>query len=158
MKLSVILACCLLFSSQAQAWCFKYAATRYKVDPLVVLSIAIHESNLKPDAIGKNIRKGIVVSRDYCLMQVNTNNVQRLIKMGVIHSADDLLNDPCLCVQAGTWILAKHLRQCGNTWSCLGSYNAGFSPDPVQEQKRQNYAATIRGIYKQLRKMNINAS
>ncbi|WP_407218097.1 lysozyme family protein [Enterobacter hormaechei] len=37
-----------------------------------------------------------------------------------------------------------------NTWRCLGSYNAGFSDDPKQEIKRQNYAAEIRSIYERL--------
>lgn len=44
----------------------------------------------------------------------------------------------------------KHLRKCGNTWRCLGSYNAGFSDDPKQERKRQTYAAEIRSIYERL--------
>ena len=151
MKLPAIFLCSLLFLPQAQAYCFNYAAAKYNQNPLVVESIAIWESSLRPDAVGRNYDKaGRLLSSDYCLMQINTANVRALVSIGVISSADDLLKDPCLCVQAGAWVLAKHLRKCGNTWRCLGSYNAGFSDDPKQERKRQTYAAEIRSIYERL--------
>ncbi|WP_275375682.1 transglycosylase SLT domain-containing protein, partial [Xenorhabdus bovienii] len=38
----------------AQAFCFNEAGARYKVDPLLLRSIATVESNLSPSAIGKN--------------------------------------------------------------------------------------------------------
>lgn len=151
MKLLVILLCTLLFLPQAQAYCFNYAAAKYNQNPLVVEAIAIWESSLHPEAVGRNYDKtGRLLSSDYCLMQVNTANVKRLISLGVIKSSDDLLNDPCLCIQSGTWVLARHLRICGNTWSCLGSYNAGFSHEPLQESRRQAYASQIRAIYERL--------
>ncbi len=111
MKLPAIFLCSLLFLPQAQAYCFNYAASKYNQNPLVVESIAIWESSLRPDAVGRNYDKaGRLLSSDYCLMQINTANVRALVSMGVISSADDLLKDPCLCVQAGAWVLAKHLK------------------------------------------------
>lgn len=152
MKLpALLLSAALVLPGMANAYCFKYAASRYHQNALVIESIAIWESSLRPNAVGRNYDKaGRLLSSDYCLMQINTANVRALVSMGVISSADDLLKDPCLCVQAGAWVLAKHLKKCGNTWRCLGSYNAGFSDDPKQERKRQTYAAEIRSIYERL--------
>lgn len=149
--LGLTLSALLVLPNLANAYCFKYAASRYHQNELVIEAIAIWESRMVPTAIGRNYDKGgNLLSSDFCLMQINTANVQRLKSMGVISSADDLLKDPCLCVQAGAWVLAKHLKKCGNTWSCLGSYNAGFSDDPKQERKRLAYAAEIRSIYERL--------
>jgi len=47
--------------------------------------------------------------------------------------------------------LARHLRTCGNTWRCLGSYNAGFHPSAGQEIKRLRYAKEVRTIYNRLK-------
>lgn len=151
MRHFIVLLVTLLSITQAHAYCFNYAAARYHQNPLVVEAIALWESSLNAQAIGKNRDStGNILSRDYCLMQINSVNVQALKKMGVINSAQDLLNDPCLCVQAGAWVLAKHLRHCGNTWSCLGSYNAGFSQTPLQEKRRLAYADQIHAIYNRL--------
>lgn len=153
MKIPSLMLCAglLLAIPKAHAYCFDYAASRYHQNPLIVESIAIWESSLHPEAIGTNrTGDGRVLSHDYCLMQVNSANIRRLVGLGVIHSARDLLDDPCLCVQAGTWVLAQHLRQCGYTWDCLGSYNAGFAQTPRQEQRRRVYAAQIHAIYNRL--------
>lgn len=156
MKTLVLFITTLLFLPQAQAFCFNYAAARYHQNPLIIESIAIWESSFNPLAVGQNRdRAGNLLSQDYCLMQINTVNVQQLKRLGVINSAQDLLNDPCLCVQAGTWVLARHLEKCGNTWSCLGSYNAGFSNTPAQEKKRMAYATQIHAIYNRLLARNL---
>jgi hypothetical protein len=52
-------------------------------------------------------------------------------------------------------VLARHLQQCGNTWSCLGSYNAGFRNTPAQEKKRLAYATQIHAIYDRLLARNL---
>lgn len=151
MKILSLFLVFIFTASSAHAYCFKYAAQRYHQNALIIEAIAIWESSLRPDAVGINRTKdGQILSRDYCLMQINTANVRALVSLGVIRSAQDLLNDPCLCVQAGAWVLAQHLRKCGNTWRCLGSYNAGFKQTPRQEKRRQNYAAEIRAVYQRL--------
>ncbi|KPZ15132.1 putative PilT protein [Pseudomonas amygdali pv. ulmi] len=48
-------------------------------------------------------------------------------------------------------VLAQHLRVCGNTWRCLGSYNAGFDPSQRQEQRRLHYAQQVRNVYDRLK-------
>ena len=132
------------FSLSAEAFCFKEAGARYQIDPRLLMAIAQQESGMNPTVVNTNRNKsGKAVSYDYGVMQFNSNHVPKLMGMGIIKSKDDLLNNPCLNVQIGAWILATHLQKCGVNWSCLGSYNAGFSENDVQETKRLNYARKI---------------
>lgn len=142
---------CLLFggamlaSLSAQAYCFNEAGARYRVDPLLLRAIAQVESGMKSGAIGKNMSGKKVLSRDYGLMQINDTHIPQLRKMGILNSEQDLLINPCLNVQIGAWILAKHLKQCGVNWECLGSYNAGFAKNNTP--RRMVYARKIYSTY-----------
>lgn len=134
------------------AFCFEEAGRRYRIDPLILESIAVKESSLRQKATNANTNKaGRVTSIDYGVMQINTVNANALVSMGKIRRPEDLLDDACFNVNAGAWVLAKHLRVCGNTWSCLGSYNAGFSSSRKQELRRLRYAADVRRIYERLK-------
>jgi soluble lytic murein transglycosylase-like protein len=142
----------LLMSPPAHAFCFQEAGQRYQVDPLLLEAMAIQESNLRQRAINQNRDDhGELISTDYGVMQINTRNANTLISMGLIHRPEDLLADACFNVQAGAWVLARHLRVCGNTWRCLGTYNAGFHPSAAQEAKRLRYAKLVRAIYNRLK-------
>lgn len=145
---------CLLLALPAScfAYCFDAAGQRQEVDPLLLEAIGIQESGLRQNAVNRNYDdNGKLISTDYGVMQINTANANRLVKMGLIHRPEDLLKDACFNVQAGAWVLARHLRVCGNTWRCLGSYNAGFHPSAKQEAKRLLYAQLIRNIYDRLK-------
>lgn len=142
----------LLIPLPASAFCFQEAGQRYQVDPLLLEAIGIQESSLRQRAVNRNLDdSGKVVSTDYGVMQINSSNANRLVRMGLIRTPEDLLGDACFNVQAGAWVLARHLRVCGNTWRCLGSYNAGFHPSAKQEAKRLHYAQLIRAIYNRLK-------
>lgn len=131
---------------QVQAFCFNEAGARYRVDPQLLRAIAQVESGMNPTATGYNRdKKGQVTSRDYGLMQINSTHIKELRALGVLHSESDLLNDPCLNVQTGAWILARHLQVCGLTWQCLGSYNAGFAED--NGVRRMIYARKVYALY-----------
>ena len=151
-KISFLFFCLLLvsfFSTTANAYCFEAAGEKYKIDPLLLKAIATQESGLNPNAINHNKNKaGKITSTDYGLAQINSRHIPTLIRMGVIKSKDDLLTNPCLNVQIGAWILAKHIKQCGVNWMCLGTYNAGFSED--NDEKRMKYARRIYAIYTSL--------
>ncbi|KHT26698.1 pilus assembly protein [Pectobacterium carotovorum subsp. carotovorum] len=142
----------LSWAGAASAFCFDAAGAKYQVDTLLVKAIAEGESSLNPEAININRDKETrrEVSRDYGLMQVNSTHIPKLISMGVIQSPKDLLTKPCLNVQIGTWILAKHFQACGISWNCLGSYNAGFRKD--RHEIREAYANRIYKRYQRLLK------
>lgn len=130
----------------AQAFCFTEAGARYHVDPQLLRAIAEVESRFNPRAVNANRNKeGDVISRDYGLMQINSTHVPKLRELGVLKSEQDLLNNPCLNVQTGAWILARHLQVCGVTWECLGSYNAGFADDNTA--RRMRYARKVYANY-----------
>ncbi|MGS6462086.1 lytic transglycosylase domain-containing protein, partial [Enterobacter intestinihominis] len=115
---------------------------RYQIEPLLLKAMAKGESWLRPWVTNTNRdKKGNPVSTDYGLMQINSTHVPKLIRMGIIQSAEDLLKRPCLNIQIGAWILASHFQVCGVTWNCLGSYNAGFRKD--RHETREQYANRI---------------
>ncbi|OQM39018.1 pilus assembly protein [Citrobacter braakii] len=137
-----------LSSFSARAFCFEAAGAKYGISPRLLEAIARGESQLDPHAINVNRdKKGRVKSTDYGLMQINSAHIPDLQAMGVIRSADDLYR-PCLNVQTGAWVLAKHFQVCGITWNCLGSYNAGFRSD--RHETREHYANRIWRIYNRL--------
>lgn len=140
----------ILLSPLAGAFCFDAAGAKYHVDPLLIKAIATGESSLQPGITNTNRDKktGRALSTDYGLMQVNSSHIPDLITQGVIHSPQELLTRPCLNVQIGTWILAKHFQVCGISWNCLGSYNAGFRKD--RHETRESYANRIYAIYRRL--------
>lgn len=135
----------MLTSVTAQAFCFDEAGARYRVDPLLLRAIARVESGMKPGAIGKNMSGKKLLSRDFGLMQINERHIPQLRAMGILNSEQDLLDNPCLNVQIGAWVLAKHLQQCGVNWECLGSYNAGFAKG--NSPRRMLYARKIYATY-----------
>ncbi|EEI6292624.1 lytic transglycosylase domain-containing protein [Salmonella enterica] len=131
----------------AQAFCFDAAAAKYHVSPQLIKAIAMGESGMDPQVTNDNRDKktGKIKSTDYGLMQVNSTHIPRLVEMGIIRDKNDLLTKPCLNVQIGTWILARHFQVCGVSWNCLGSYNAGFRAD--RNETRERYANRIWKIY-----------
>lgn len=111
----------------------------FRIEPNLIKAIAIVESNLKKDSIGKNRDKNNnIKSLDYWLMQINQMHIPLLKKRGIIKDERDLLDNPCLNIKIGTEILYNHFSRCGVTWQCLGTYNAGFAMD--NQKKRQQYA------------------
>ncbi len=111
----------------------------FRIEPNLIKAIALVESNLKKDSIGKNRDKNNnIKSFDYWLMQINQMHIPLLKKRGIIKDERDLLDNPCLNIKIGTEILYNHFSRCGVTWQCLGTYNAGFAMD--NQKKRQQYA------------------
>lgn len=138
-----------MLAFKCHAFCFNEAGQRYHIDPLLLRAIALQESGMNPGATNDNKdSKGHVTSTDYGVMQINSTHIPELIKLGVLHSKEDLLQKPCLNVQIGAWILARAFQKCSVSWECLGAYNAGFkSGNP----RRMLYARRIFERYKKLK-------
>ncbi|EFE7951241.1 lytic transglycosylase domain-containing protein [Escherichia coli] len=135
--------------SFASSACFNEAGTMFRIEPNLIKAIALVESNLKKDSIGKNRdKKNNIKSFDYGLMQINQMHIPMLKKRGIIKDERDLLDNPCLNIKIGTEILYKHFSRCGMTWQCLGTYNAGFAMD--NQKKRLQYAQKIYIVYTRL--------
>ncbi len=125
----------------------------FRIEPNLIKAIALVESNLKKDSIGKNRdKKNNIKSFDYGLMQINQMHIPMLKKRGIIKDERDLLDNPCLNIKIGTEILYKHFSRCGMTWQCLGTYNAGFAMD--NQKKRLQYAQKIHIVYTRLNELD----
>lgn len=125
----------------------------FRIEPNLIKAIALVESNLKKDSIGKNRdKKNNIKSFDYGLMQINQMHIPMLKKRGIIKDERDLLDNPCLNIKIGTEILYKHFSRCGMMWQCLGTYNAGFAMD--NQKKRLQYAQKIYIVYTRLNELD----
>ncbi|EFB2807787.1 lytic transglycosylase domain-containing protein [Escherichia coli] len=139
--------------SFASSACFNEAGTMFRIEPNLIKAIALVESNLKKDSIGKNRdKKNNIKSFDYGLMQINQMHIPMLKKRGIIKDERDLLDNTCLNIKIGTEILYKHFSRCGMTWQCLGTYNAGFAMD--NQKKRLQYAQKIYIVYTRLNELD----
>lgn len=132
-----------LSAGAAPQMCFDQAGKDYRIDPLLLMSISIKESRLKPAAINGSNRNG---TEDVCGMQVNSSHYGKLKKFNI--TRERLLNDPCICVYTGAWVLAHNFRSYGKNWDSVGMYNTG--PGKKLIVQRRAYAEDIRNIYRVL--------
>ncbi|HBB1604738.1 TPA: lytic transglycosylase domain-containing protein, partial [Escherichia coli] len=73
--------------------CSNEAGTMFRIEPNLIKAIALVESNLKKDSIGKNRDKNNnIKSLDYWLMQINQMHIPLLKKRGIIKDERDLLD------------------------------------------------------------------
>ncbi|EFH4380420.1 transglycosylase SLT domain-containing protein [Escherichia coli] len=154
-KFLTIFTFCILITkmSFASSAYFNEAGTMFRIEPNLIKAIALVESNLKKDSIGKNRDKNNNIrSLDYGLMQINQMHIPMLKKRGIIQDEQDLLDNPCLNIKIGTEILYNHFSRCGVTWQCLGTYNAGFAMD--NKKKRLQYAKKIYIVYTRLNELD----
>ncbi len=108
-------------SSSVNAFCFNEAGEKYNISPLLLAAMAYTESSFNSKAINSaNTNKSV----DYGLMQINTFWLPHLKKMNI--SKEDLIDDACLNVHVGAWVLAQNFKQNGENWQSVGAYNAGF--------------------------------
>lgn len=140
----------LLCSSFSHAYCFKEAGKAMKIDPILLLAISIQESRLKSGAIGVNRNsQNQIVSMDYGLMQINSKNLEKIfIDFGI--NRNILLNNPCINVYAGAYILRHNFNKWGENWWSVGAYNAGVKNSSAQQAKRERYSHQVKGIYMNL--------
>ena len=98
--------------------CFLHAGTYYGVSPLILKAIAEVESGMNPKAINHN-RNG---TKDLGIMQINTIWLKELRKYGI--GEKELMEDPCLNIHIGAWILNKCIAKYGYNWKAVGCYHS----------------------------------
>ncbi|WP_425667822.1 lytic transglycosylase domain-containing protein (plasmid) [Vibrio tubiashii] len=142
----------LFMSLPSYSFCFEEAGQRYNVDPILLEAIAIQESSLNPNAVNVNYNQfGDEVSRDYGLMQINSDWFDDLAEFNVTEST---VMAPCFNVNLGAWVLSSNFSTHGYNWNSVGAYNAGFRKST--QNARDTYAAKIKKIYQQLQLKNNN--
>lgn len=98
---------------------FEASASQYKLEVNLLRSIAMTESSMKADAIGKPNRNG---SRDYGLMQINDRTAAHY-KVPL-----NMLLDPGVSIRLAARLLADIRSELGsvyNKWTLIAAYNAG---------------------------------
>jgi len=131
MKPIVLIILTLLLPSTVSAFCFEEAGFEYGISPLLLWSIAQHESGMNPVAVCRNANG----TYDYGLMQINCSWARVL-------GAEQWtrLGDPCINVKTGAWVLAGCIRRHGYTWKAVGCYHSN-SPG-----RRERYAGRIAAL------------
>ncbi|WP_413694404.1 lytic transglycosylase domain-containing protein [Psychromonas sp. KJ10-2] len=137
-------------SFSAKSFCFDEAGFYYDINPSLLKAIAYTESRLKPDAVNKANSNGTV---DYGLMQINSWWFETLADLGI--SKSDVINDPCINVFVGAWILAQNFKSHGEGWLAIGGYNAGFSKTKNKVRARDKYISLVRKNFEQIMKRDI---
>lgn len=128
----------------ANAFCFEEAGKRFDVSPLLLKAISYTESRLNPKAINSSNSNKTV---DYGLMQINSSWFSTLEKKGI--DRNDVINDPCVNVMVGAWILAKNFETSGESWLSVGAYNAGYRES--RKAAREKYITLVKTNYERLR-------
>jgi hypothetical protein len=100
--------------------CFVASGAKYGIDPRLLWAIAETESSGRADArnLSHLSRTGTI---DIGLMQINSSWLPTLARFGI--TRDRLLDNPCLNIDVGAWILARTIRQQGASWDAVGAYN-----------------------------------
>ncbi|GAB6075242.1 hypothetical protein JCM12825_01200 [Desulfurobacterium crinifex] len=100
-------------------------------------AIAEVESGMNPKAINHN-RNG---TKDLGLMQINTIWLKELKKYGI--GEKELLEDPCLNIHIGAWILNKCIAKYGYNWKAVGCYHS-CTPELNKSYSRKVYSVLSR--------------
>ncbi|MDP3008250.1 MAG: lytic transglycosylase domain-containing protein [Methylococcales bacterium] len=132
----------LVLSAQAQAegWqCWEDAANRYQVPVDLLYAVARVETGNKAKITSKPNKNG---TYDIGLMQINSTHLGMLKKYGITENR--LLDDACLNLHVGAWILAESIERHGYNWKGIGAYNAGSN------DKRKIYASKVIAMYERI--------
>jgi len=133
-----IAAAMLGVNAAAHATCFSDASRLYAIPEPLLRAVATVESGGNARAYNLS-HQSKTKSYDVGLMQVNSSWLPALQQYGIHESH---LLDPCQNVLVGAWILAQHLRESGNDWNGVGSYNASCRSKSAQDcaNVRNQYA------------------
>jgi soluble lytic murein transglycosylase-like protein len=146
MKISLLPAAVLVVSLSAGAAPQMCLIRPGKIIKLIhlLMSISIKESRLRADAINGSNRNG---TEDVCGMQVNSSHYGKLKNFNI--TRERLLNDPCICVYTGAWVLAHNFRSYGKNWDSVGMYNTGPRKSSLLSARRmpgyQKYISRFAG-------------
>lgn len=133
------------FSMNTNAFCFDEAGKVFDINPQLLKAIAYTESRLDPNAINSANSNG---TADYGLMQINSSWFKKLADFGVSESS--VINEPCVNVHVGAWILAQNMAQSGDGWLAVGAYNAGYRES--RKNARERYIALVQKNLMELQK------
>jgi soluble lytic murein transglycosylase-like protein len=113
--------------------CINQAAIQYRVPAAIIISVLNTEGG----------RAGRATSNtngtyDYGPMQINTVWLKQLQRYG--YSTEEIKDNPCTNVWAGTWILSQRTAHSHDFWYGVGSYNSYQSRPNYRYQQKVSSA------------------
>jgi soluble lytic murein transglycosylase-like protein len=120
----IIFTSLMAMATHSSAYCFSEAAQEYNIPEELLRAIAKVESGGRQSAVRlPGVAGNVDRSTDYGLMQINSSWLPTLSKFGI--NKQVLLEDACMNVKVGAWILADNVDRHGYGWEAVGAYNAG---------------------------------
>ncbi|ECG8260435.1 lytic transglycosylase [Salmonella bongori] len=158
-KVIYIVFCLMIWSWGVQAAetvnnkydCFELAGRDANIDPMLLRAVAWQESGLKYRITGSNALAGFGEGYGYGLMQIDSQHLVFLKKYGI--TKENLINDICLNIYVGAYIMAVAFNKFGENWKAVGAYNAGFKENSKQQERRTLYARKVHATYQYLKKL-----
>jgi soluble lytic murein transglycosylase-like protein len=142
LKASLITHAILLVASTpalAATECYAEAAQQYGVHESLLRALVHVESSGNQKAVNRNPDG----SEDLGLSQINSRWLSTLAKYGITRKS--LIEDGCLNLKVGAWILSNNIDRLGYNWDAVGAYNVGCktSSNHVCQKKRGAYSNKI---------------
>lgn len=97
--------------------CVSRSALHFGINPLLVQAILNVEGNGK-------IVKNSNGTNDYGKMAINDVKFPEVKKRFPTVTKRDLVNNGCINVAVGTWVLSDHVESSGSMWKALAWYNS----------------------------------
>lgn len=105
--------------------CVASASARYQVPQDLIRAVMRAEGG----AVG-TVARNRNGSADLGVMQINTIHLPELARYGITREV--LVNNACVNIHVGTWILSRELQRGGDFWTNVGAYN---SRTPVHNKR-----------------------
>ena len=110
----------------------KKATTDYENYYAFILGCIQHESTFRAKATHHNSNGSV----DRGIMQINSSNIGKMKRAGLITSAEDLF-DPFKCIDCGLWLMNQYIDKFGVSESAYYAYNTGREREGSNKNSRK---------------------
>lgn len=110
----------------------KKATSDYENYYAFILGCIQHESTFRAKATHHNSNGSV----DRGIMQINSSNIGKMRRAGLIASAEDLF-DPFVCIDCGLWLMNQYIDRFGVSESAYYAYNTGRETEGSNKNSRK---------------------
>lgn len=110
----------------------KKATTDYENYYAFILGCIQHESTFRARATHHNSNGSV----DRGIMQINSSNIGKMKRAGLISSSEDLF-DPFKCIDCGLWLMNQYIDKFGVSESAYYAYNTGREREGSNNNSRK---------------------
>lgn len=110
----------------------KKATSDYENYYAFILGCIQHESTFRAKATHHNSNGSV----DRGIMQINSSNIGKMRRAGLIASAEDLF-DPFVCIDCGLWLMNQYIDRFGVSESAYYAYNTGREKEGSNKNSRK---------------------